>query len=495
MSPSLKKYIIRPQPNSASSKEGEMSSVAISPLSLEAGHKELLASEKKEKVEGAFGGSLAESRALYDEEVAASDEALSKILEERRRPYSWWWLLYAFLGPLFTFAMVYVSFVLWPMQNVFSHPHTWWNCMLKCGTVMTSLMALTTLTFAGAWLNVKSILAFDNFLWTFFICSGALAIGWLVFKSLPLLTLFFRTLEWVVWNFLLNLPSPVPFSPFGPTSLCFLAISLTIFYMFPASWRSEPTFARQLRWLVAAQLYMAAHMVSNFLLFNFIFFIILPPYLQWLAAFGLPGIRELSSFVLTAICKRVAGGKEDMKATLVIASFLDTFHALFLAISVGSLANVVTTWTFFGVDFVFNAYALFKIYRASRNGLINIGEDILGIVQGMFLGFAVSLVYLASLVVIYNGPNADVLGNIKNSYFDYQAIEDLEGTIKSILLIVAIETLTSVATIAILQLKCRISIGLTFLHLMKEFGLIIMAQMLYWFFIFFCLLESKFQHI
>ena len=155
-----------------------MSSVSISPLSLEAGRKNLSASDKRENVLGVFGGSLAESRALYDEEVAASDEALRKIFEERRRPYSWWWLLYALLGPLSTFAMVYATFVLWPMQNVFSHPHSWWNCMLKCGTVMTSLMALTTLTFAGAWLNVKSILAFSTFLCTFIICSGALAIAW-----------------------------------------------------------------------------------------------------------------------------------------------------------------------------------------------------------------------------------------------------------------------------------------------------------------------------
>ena len=28
-------------------------------------------------------------------------------------------------------------------------------CMLKCGTVMTSLMSLTTLSFAGDWLHVE----------------------------------------------------------------------------------------------------------------------------------------------------------------------------------------------------------------------------------------------------------------------------------------------------------------------------------------------------
>ena len=50
--------------------------------------------------------------------------------------------------------------------------------MLKCGTVMTSLMALTTLSFAGAWLHIESILALNTFAWTFAVCSGVLALVW-----------------------------------------------------------------------------------------------------------------------------------------------------------------------------------------------------------------------------------------------------------------------------------------------------------------------------
>ena len=50
--------------------------------------------------------------------------------------------------------------------------------MLKCGIVMTSLVALTTLSFAGAWLRVESILALSTFVWTFAVCSGILALVW-----------------------------------------------------------------------------------------------------------------------------------------------------------------------------------------------------------------------------------------------------------------------------------------------------------------------------
>ena len=70
----------------------------------------------------------------------------------------------------------------------------------------------------------------------------------------------------------------------------------------------------------------------------------------------------------------------------------------------------------------------FDIPRARRS-LADVGEEVVGLVQGMFIGFVVSLTYLASLVVIYNGPNAEVMGNIKNSYFDFAEITNLEDTV------------------------------------------------------------------
>ena len=72
-----------------------------------------------------FGKSLMKSRASYKDKLDASNQALNKILLERKSSYSLWYLLYAILGPLATFLMNYGAFVLWPMKNVFTHPDTW----------------------------------------------------------------------------------------------------------------------------------------------------------------------------------------------------------------------------------------------------------------------------------------------------------------------------------------------------------------------------------
>ena len=72
-----------------------------------------------------FSGGLQDSRAAYNEEMLETDGALTRILEERVRPHSWSYLLYALLGPLLTFVMVFAAYVVWPMKDAFVHPDTW----------------------------------------------------------------------------------------------------------------------------------------------------------------------------------------------------------------------------------------------------------------------------------------------------------------------------------------------------------------------------------
>ena len=72
-----------------------------------------------------FAQSLEKSREAYEEKLAASTFGLNEILLENKSSYSRWYLFYAILGPLATFAMDFGAFVLWPMENAFIHPETW----------------------------------------------------------------------------------------------------------------------------------------------------------------------------------------------------------------------------------------------------------------------------------------------------------------------------------------------------------------------------------
>ena len=74
-----------------------------------------------------FAESLEKSRAAYDKKLHASNLALNEILLEQKCSHSYWNFLFSILGPLATFLMDYGAFVLWPMENAFTHPGTWWG--------------------------------------------------------------------------------------------------------------------------------------------------------------------------------------------------------------------------------------------------------------------------------------------------------------------------------------------------------------------------------
>ena len=72
-----------------------------------------------------FAESLEKSRTGYEKKLEASKVALNQILLESKCTHSPLYLLYAILAPLASFLLDYGAFVLWPMDNVFIHPHTW----------------------------------------------------------------------------------------------------------------------------------------------------------------------------------------------------------------------------------------------------------------------------------------------------------------------------------------------------------------------------------
>ena len=85
-----------------------------------------ISGEQKTNIFGKpFAESLKKSRAAYDKKLDASKLALNQILLEGKSSHSRWNFLFAILGPFATFLMDYGAFVLWRMENAFTHPETW----------------------------------------------------------------------------------------------------------------------------------------------------------------------------------------------------------------------------------------------------------------------------------------------------------------------------------------------------------------------------------
>ena len=75
------------------------------------------------------------------------------------------------------------------------------------------------------------------------------------------------------------------------------------------------------------------------------------------------------------------------------------------------------------------------------------------------LEFVVPIGYLVGFVAMYYGPNAETLGNVKNSYWQNQGVEDINAAISNLLILVFIDLLSLIISALILWLKYRINLA------------------------------------
>ena len=114
----------------------------------------------------------------------------------------------------------------------------------------------------------------------------------------------------------------------------------------------------------------------------------------------------------------------DVSVELVAHNLAISYHMIFISVCVGGLATDATLYTLIATDFIINAYFVVITWRAKRNftkkSLHKLMKSVQILVLAESLEIVIPLAYLLCFVIAYYGPNADILGNIKNGYWQYQ---------------------------------------------------------------------------
>ena len=114
----------------------------------------------------------------------------------------------------------------------------------------------------------------------------------------------------------------------------------------------------------------------------------------------------------------------DLSVELVAHNLAISYHMIFISVCVGGLATDATLYTLIASDFIINNYFAVMTWRAKRNAteksLQKLKTSVQILVLSECLEIVIPLAYLLCFVIAYYGPNADILGNIKNDYWQYQ---------------------------------------------------------------------------
>ena len=151
----------------------------------------------------------------------------------------------------------------------------------------------------------------------------------------------------------------------------------------------------------------------------------------------------------------------------------EMYHSIFLSVMIAESTD--TTMYVLGVsNTLFGLFNLAQVYRLKRKNSNESSEKLETLVQEIAIGetlkIIIPLAYLACFSIAYVSPNADILGNIKNSYWQFKAVDDMSTAVTKLLILGAIESSIALISCLFLYFILNINICHVYIFLCKEYG-------------------------
>ena len=363
---------------------------------------------------------------------------------------SFYYVIGSFIGGLL-FSYIILCFLTAVPMTIKNYLGAWW----WEHPFHVPLVTCYILHDCSYWMNLRSIKTGKAFLILTII--GGIALG----AILGILCL--------VWN-LGGFYYPVPFfGIIGGYTIVF-GQYLGLWLVFPKSWRKNESFRKRLIFFYLATTFSPVPVIEYAMIGAGLVY--MNPDYQWIIAILLPILRHINTEILIKLASKAAAG--DLKRVELPSSHqMNTRHALFLSYTIGSVGTLESMIIFLATDFLININITRKIIKVDKNNKKSI-EEATNLLQELMVNeiveVATPIMYLLCFVTAYYGPNADDIGNIKNSTWHFRAVQDLGQSVGLIFLFFLLDTISALTSSIWLWKKCRINLYRVFAAIQTEFG-------------------------
>ena len=245
------------------------------------------------------------------------------------------------------------------------------------------------------------------------------------------------SIQYVIWTMYLGFYQPFPHNgPIGAFSI-FLVATLSPWWLFPAKMREDPHCRQCIKAYVAYTFWYLYMVILTFVFGQMTIPFFSSDYL-WLIGIEFGLIREFNQWVMNKLIFKAAE-TNDFYSIGALNLQLVTLTNLTILVFISTVADQKTTACFIAVDFVMNSMLTLKTIRAYKR--VNPGEIeserfiemadqlITTLIINESMELLVPIMYMISLAIAFCGPNAGNLGNIGNSYWYFQQIDDIWSNI------------------------------------------------------------------
>ena len=291
-------------------------------------------------------------------------------------------------------------------------------------------------------------------------------------------------MSYIIWTIILEYNHPMPMVNqygFVPTKVASFS---SLLLMLPKSFLNDEESKKKLKRFVLYQLsWQLLHVLKALLIaaFNKLE----NTDAQCVMALLVPIAEGFATFLLTKIMNTIVG-KDNERANFSLEVQINFHFRLFVATYLlgARTATVIATMV---SDILLQMIMTYEIVKWHKKATVEQNEiykkkkrnAILTLVLAELCEGLAPLAYALSFSMAYYGPNAELLGNVKSEYWQYEAVEDVNWTFLVMLGLFLIDIVCLALSLSILWIFSKVNLFEEFCSVLQKHWYILAVKLVY----------------
>ena len=376
-------------------------------------------------------------------------------------------------GIIVALIVLYSTIItLWPQSNVIKYPEYWFESL---GPIITGYLivdAANTITNATIVMNVVTLQSWKKY----FQLLMSIVIGYVAsYVSI-----------YLIWVHGFSYRHPMPFIGQACLMISYIVKVISFWFLFPQNERKNKDFRKRLiGYMCLFPLYFL--IAQAYTQLSSLFFSV-PLNVQWCLGFFVPVLKKFNMWIAAKIAFKAAGGA-TISAKLAMICGVGGMHSFMMVLLLASKVQPMTAYLVMTLDCLPNLWSCVKIVKMHRHrsdvsstltpssddaAKTQLKEAVQCLTLKESLELFIPVVYCASFVIAYHGPNAKIMGNIRNDYWQFEKVENLFGKLSTVGIFFTIDAVRAIISALSLWYFCEINVCKTYCHIMYHYGILIL---------------------
>ena len=353
---------------------------------------------------------------------------------------------------------------LWPQHNVFEEQSYWYECQIYLTFGWGPIAAANIVNICLFCVGTPGKNSLRPSIYSYFF--GAISI------VLCTCSIYF------LWTYLGGFLWPMPFQGYVAGVCGWYVMAITLWFQYPKDWRMDQCIRKKILYgILFLNVMVFAELTYKGVLK---IFEVIPRDSQWSLVFLVVIIREWHSWILSYIGQKISGC-QDLSVDVIAIHYAAVRHIIFLSVNLGEITTKSFNFFMFGCDFTANLFCCFSTMWLQRKAGSEEKADVkIKIIMTHIIAesveFMMPIAYCLCFIIAYFGPNASIMGNVRNGNWQFTPVDDINNTLQWNTIMFAIDLASTILTFILLLWHSKINILKMYLQMQNTMWYMLAIQ-------------------